>query len=277
MTPFLRTSLCFRLASALALMLCVSVLWAADYTKPSKGGAYNPSNETIEMFAAMTKGDIAVKLIPRDSKLCHILIENKTDKPLNVKLPSSFGAVPVLAQRDEFGGGERGGRGGGGGGGQSMGGGMGGMGGMGMGGMGMFNVAAEKVGKFDVTTVCLEHGKAEPTAKMPYEIRPIEDVTTKPGVRELCESLGTGQIDQRAAQAAAWHLNNDMTWEQLATKAIRHINGVTEPYFTREQLRSAMRAATIAVRIAQERKKQEGTAESPGDAVNNVQSPSSGS
>ena len=64
---------------------------------------------------------------------------------------------------------------------QGMGGGMGGMGGggmmggmggggMGMGG-GMFNVAPEKVGKFKVPTVCLEHGKHDPTPRVTYEIR----------------------------------------------------------------------------------------------------------
>ena len=52
-----------------------------------------------------------------------------------------------------------------------MGGGMGGMGGM---GGGMFNVPPEQTGKIKVPTVCLEHGKAEPHAKIPYEIKPID-------------------------------------------------------------------------------------------------------
>ena len=53
----------------------------------------------------MEKGQIAVKLIPKDSTQCRVLIENKTDKPLTVKLPETFAGVPVLAQRAGGGGG----------------------------------------------------------------------------------------------------------------------------------------------------------------------------
>ena len=59
---------------------------------------YNPDAQTVEMFAAMEKGVIAVKLIPKDSTQSKIVIENKTDKPLSVKLPDAFAGVPVLAQ-----------------------------------------------------------------------------------------------------------------------------------------------------------------------------------
>ena len=68
---------------------------------------------------------------------------------------------------------------------------------------------------------------------MQYEIKPIESLTTKTGVRELCAMLATGQISQRAAQAAAWNLNNNMSWEQLISKQYRFANGTTKPYFTR--------------------------------------------
>ena len=63
-----------------------------------KSDQYDPNAQTVEMFAAIEKGDIAVKLIPKDSTQCQVLIENKTDKPLNVKLPEAFAGVPVLAQ-----------------------------------------------------------------------------------------------------------------------------------------------------------------------------------
>ena len=88
--------------------------------------------------------------------------------------------------------------------------------------------AEKRSGKLKVPTVCLDHGKREPRPAVPYQIKPLESYTTKPGVRELCQMLGNGQIDRRAAQAAAWHLNNDMTWQQLAAKRIRHANG-TKP------------------------------------------------
>ena len=143
-----------------------------------------------------------------------MLIKNNTKKPLNVKLPDAFAGVPVLKQLGIGGGG-----GGGGGGNQSMGGGMGGgmmggggMGGGGMGG-GMFNVAPEQVGQFKVATVCLEHGKKVPRPKIPYEIAPLDRVTTEPGVKELLMAFGSGRINQRVTQAAAWHLANGLSRE----------------------------------------------------------------
>ncbi len=258
--------------AALVLLLIASVALAAEKSKRLvKIGEYDPDAAVVEMFAAIENGQIAVKLIPRDASECRVLIENKSDKPLNVKLPKAFAGVPVLGQLGgDLGGGgrDRGGRRGGygGGGNQGFGGGMGGMGGMG-GGMGMFSVPPEKVGKLKVPTVCLEHGKDDPRPAIPYEIKPIESFTTKPGVRELCEMLGSGRIDQHSAQAAAWHLNNDMSWRELAAKRIRHANGMTEPYFSPLQIRAGMQIASAAVRTAKlrEREKSADQPASPGE------------
>jgi hypothetical protein len=253
--------------SMVALLVLATMSWAAeDRSRAAKFGDYNPADQTVEMFAAMEKGDISVKLIPKDSTQCRVLIENKTDKPLNVKLPDAFAGVPALAQNL---GGNRGGGGGGnhssnrsGNSGnsqnQSTGGGMGGMGGGGMGG-GMFNVPPEKVGQLKVTTVCLEHGKREPNEKVPYEIKPLESFTAKGGVRELCESLGKDQLSQRAAQAAAWHLNNGMSWQELAAKQIHRAGGARYPYFTAEEIQAGMKIAAVAVQAAELREKDKPT------------------
>jgi len=155
---------------------------------------------------------------------------------------------------------------GGGGGNQGFGGGMGGggMGGMGMGGMGMggmgggfMNVAPEKVEHLNVPVVCLEHGKHDPKPTVKYEIRPIEEFTDKAGVREVCSLLGAGTLPQRVAQVAAWHLNNDMSWEQLATKQLRFANGTRRPYFSPNELKAAMQLVTVATNLAEQRKSAE--------------------
>jgi hypothetical protein len=249
-----------RLAVAAALVLLPTLLLAADRrARAPKPGEYNPQNTTVEMFSAIEKGDIEVTLIPKDSTQARIMIANKTNKPLNVQLPAAFAGVPMLGQV----GGAPPAAGGGGAANvnQQMGGGMGmGMGGMGggMGGMGggMFNIPAEKVGQLKAPCVCLEHGKREPKPQIKYEIRPIESITDKPAVQELCRMLGTGQVDQRAAQAAAWHLNNNMTWQQLAAKRIEHADGSKEPYFTAAQIQWGMRLAVTAGKQAEERAKQ---------------------
>ena len=137
-------------------------------------------------------------------------------------------------------------------GGGGMGGGGGGMGGGG--GGGFFNVAPEAV-ELKAATVCLEHGKAEPRAAIPYEIRPLESVTSNPLVQEVCRLLGQGAVNQRVAQVAAWHLNNNMSWEQLANKQLRYANGQTSPYFRRRKSRRPCSWSRWPRHLAQERAK----------------------
>jgi hypothetical protein len=135
-----------------------------------------------------------------------------------------------------------------------MGGGMGGMmGGGGMGGMGMgggfFNVAPDKVGKIKVATVCLEHGKLDPNPRVAYEIRPIESFTQDQRVAEICKMLGRGEVSQNAAQAAAWHFTDGLSWEQLAAKdRVRLSNGYTEKFFSPQELAVAMRVTLEAAK-----------------------------
>ena len=129
-----------------------------------------------------------------------------------------------------------------------MGGGMGG-------GGGLFNVAPEKAGKLKVINVCLEHGKKDPSPRVAYEIKPIESFNKDPKVIEFVKMLARGDLDQHTAQAAAWHLANGLTWEELANKVgVKHLNGSTEPYFTEEQLLVAHKIAGEAVRRAEENK-----------------------
>jgi len=209
------------------------------------------------MFEAIKDERIDVKLIPKDSKRSNVLIENKTAKPLSVRLPDAFAGVPVLAQVGGLGGGavgaggrRGGGLGGGLGGGQALG---GGFGGGGFGGGGFLDVPPEQVRKLTVETVCLEHGKPEPRPAMQYEIEPITEYTDQEEVCELCRMLGSRMVDQRSAQAAAWHLSSDMTWQQLVAKQLRFANGTTRPYFNPVEIRRAMQAVAVAERLAQRR------------------------
>jgi hypothetical protein len=257
MRPVYRTWMLPWLGLAIAVGLWPMLLSAAD--RGAKSAAASQAAETVDMFAAIEKGQIDVKLIPKDSKQSRVIIQNKTDKPLSVKLPATFAGVPVLAQGFGAGGmgGDGGGRGGGGGN-QAVGGGMGG-GGMGGGGMGggggFFNVEPEKVGQFKAPTVCLEHGKAEPRPAVAYEIKPLDKVSDKPEVQELCRMLGEGTVPQRAAQLAAWHFANDMSWEQLAAEKYHFANGGTAPAYSPQELQAAMQIAGVASKAAKEREK----------------------
>ena len=260
-----------------SLVISTLLILAAPPTHDSSGATPRKSTRasrsdaksdhvTVELFQAMERGDIEVKLIPKDSKQSTVLIKNKLDKPLHIKLPAAFVGVPVLAQVGGFGdgggrGGGRDGGGGGGGGNQMMGGGMmGGMGGMGMGGMGMgmggmMNVGPAAVRKFKVATVCLEHGKLDPNPRIPYALKPIESYINDQAVIELCKMLGQGKIDQHAAQAVAWHLANGLSWQQLARKVkVRHLNGSTVLYFNARDLRRAYNIGQIAAHRASDQR-----------------------
>lgn len=252
-------------------------------------GEFNPAHEQLDLFAGMEDGRLQVKMICKDSTEVSVLITNKTGKPLNVKLPYTFAGTPVppvkkgkaaaegkvgvldgsrtvpanieLPESWEgvAGLGQQPGAGLGGGGGnqqQAVGGGGGGFGGGGQGGGagggGFFNVPPEKVVQLKAPLVCLEHGKKEPNSATTYILKKVEEVASKPGVRELLELLGSGRLEQAAAQAAAWHLNNGMSWDELAAKAIERADGTREPYFNRAVLATAQLAAEASLRKAQD-------------------------
>ncbi|MGE0606473.1 MAG: hypothetical protein AB7O62_05040 [Pirellulales bacterium] len=255
----------FKLAAVCLAVTSLAAMGAKRSGPRLKLGEFNPDHETIEFFEAMDSGEIEVKFIPRDSTEANVIIRNKTDKPFNVKLPGAFAGVPVLAQfggGGGMGGGGMGGGGMGGGGNQGGGGGMGGMGmgggGMGGGGMGggggggFFNVPAQKVGKFRVPFMCLEHGKKDPRPGVPYKIIPIEQFTTNTSVHQLCTMLGQGNLNQRAAQVAAWHLANDMSFEELAAKRIERLDGSSYTYFSRQEILAGVQIARVAIADAPE-------------------------
>jgi len=187
----------------------------------------------VDLFDAMAAGDIEVKLIVKNMQEAKIVARNMTKKPLTIKVPEAFAAVPVLAQQQGgggFGGGGQGGQGG-------------------QGGGGFFNVPPEKVAKHDVGFICLEHGKPDPRSTMQYELKPIESQTTNPKVIELLKQIARGRYGQQAGQAAAWHLENGLSWQTLASKQRRHAHGVSEPYFAPQVVRQAMKIVEDITRI----------------------------
>jgi len=217
----------------------------------------------VDLFQAMDDGQADVTFIAKSDRAARVLIKNNTDKPLHLKLPEAFAGVPVLAQ---FGGGGMGGggRGGGGfggggtgGGQQSVGGGLGGGGGFGGGGQGgggggFFSIPPEQTAKINVAVVCLDHGLRNPSSANKYKMVPAEAHLDRPAVIELLKAFGRGQLQHGAAQAAAWHLNNDMSWNQLAAK----LQGTRRsprrpPYFSRAEIQAGIAYASESLRLAE--------------------------
>ena len=61
--------------------------------------------QNVELFEGMAAGELEVTVIAKDAKEGMLLVKSKLDKPLTVKLPEAFAAVPVLAQGGRRGGG----------------------------------------------------------------------------------------------------------------------------------------------------------------------------
>jgi hypothetical protein len=257
---------CFCALAALSFSLS-----AAAAPSAGKPTGKQPA-EVVELFAGMESGAIEVKVFPKDATKGTVTIKNNTDKPLTIKVPAALAGVPVLGQGALGGcGGGLGGCGGGGGGGnQGFGGGMmGGMGGMGgmMGGMGggMFNIAPERVAKVKLVTVCLDHGKDDPNPHVEYTLVPIESYAKDPAVTEVIKLMLSGKLDQHSAQAAAWNLQNGLSWQELAKKVgAKHLNGSVEPYFTAVQLQRALVATQLAQKQAKQQSERQTKEASPG-------------
>ena len=91
--------------SSLGAALALGLVAAAAGPAPA---AENTPAATVGLFKAQRAGQIEVKLIPKDAAEGTVVIINKTQQPLTIKLPAAFAGVPVLGQRGARGGGVNG-------------------------------------------------------------------------------------------------------------------------------------------------------------------------
>ena len=185
------------------------------------------------MFAAMGRGDLAARLLPEKDQQARLELENRTERPLTVQVPASFGARFILA---------------------GVGLGPPGVGPQGYGaaprgGGGFFCVPPEKVGFLRARTACLDESKPEPGPGMVYEVCRLEELTAQPAVQRLCGMLGDRHTDPQAVQAAIWHLHCGLSWQQLAAR-LRTLGGAcgTQRFFTPKQIAEGKRFAEVAMR-----------------------------
>lgn len=256
-----------RLAIVVATLVVIGASSPTHAREPVARSLASKSVDAQDVLEAEEAGLVDVRYIPNDSRSAQIIVTNRSRKPLTLRLPTAFAGVPVLAQMGMGGGGGGAGFGAGGigGGAQTTGGGgfgqqgmngMGGMGGGGAGGMGggAFSIPPQKTRVLRVATVCLEHGKPEPSPRYPYRLEEITAFSSDPKLAFVLESLSRGEVPQKIAQAAAWHLSNGLSWEKLAAEKIDHAGGVPdEAYFTAAELIAAHRVVEAASRVAASR------------------------
>ncbi|MGM0490611.1 MAG: hypothetical protein ACQESR_28120 [Planctomycetota bacterium] len=204
----------------------------------------NPSDQSVktapaavEFFAAMQRGMIDVRVVAHNYSSLAIKVRNATRKPLRVELPATFAAVParrvqarqalrmrgmqaslsdgyVQQQANS----------------QGLGGSLGGP---------WWNravarndqgqnvkkdtprdsqgltLAAGRFAQARIPCFCLEYGNPDPNSGIRYVIRPLEELNEHAGVAKLLAEFGQQEMNQYAAQLAAWHMANDVPWKAL--------------------------------------------------------------
>ena len=104
----------WALVGALAVSLVAPGI-SADSKKETKrkivsAQKVDESLDHIDVFEGIESGLLDVKMIPKDAMGGNMLIENKSDKPLNVDFPAAFIGKQVLKQGLAGGGGGAGGQ-----------------------------------------------------------------------------------------------------------------------------------------------------------------------
>ncbi|WP_339747274.1 hypothetical protein [uncultured Rubinisphaera sp.] len=237
--------------------------------RPIRKLTYDPKAEKVELFEGIENEVVEYTMIMKDSKEGTLFLENKTDEVISVEMPKAIVGIQVLAQFDDGLGGGTGGAGGAGGGQQPVGGGAGGGGGIGgfdsgAGGGGFFSIPANKMIAVPLNTVCLEHGKKEPTPVAEFKLVKPEEYTENVALQELLVMIASGKVNKDVAQAAAWHLNNDMSWAELASKTENNY-GAAGPrrVFSNAHLYAAQNLVALAVGKAREEQTDEPATTTP--------------
>jgi hypothetical protein len=234
------------------VLCCLSLVAATQLVgagkAPIKNLTFDPTAEKAEMFTAVESGILSVRVVAHNPEGGKMYFKNLSGKPLTVILPEAVTIVHVLKQ---FGGGGMGGFGGGG---------MGGGGFGGGGGAGFFSIPPDRVAQVPYHSVCLNHGKQDPSPAMTYVAVPIEKYTDNKILQETIRMIGTGRLDYSVAQAAAWHITDNMSWEELGNLRANEIEGIesyADPVFSTDQLQSAQQLVVEAAKRIDERAKNE--------------------
>ncbi len=117
----------------------------------------------------------------------------------------------------------------------------------------MFSIPAEHTAKIPFHSVCLEHGKTDPDVTTNYKLVPVSQYTDNEQLAALLTLVAKSAVDPQVAQAAAWHLSNKMSWQELAAKQSTEIGSTDLPYFTQQTLFQAQQLVIDVRGLAQER------------------------
>lgn len=105
---------------------------------------------------------------------------------------------------------------------------------------GFATIPPGKTVQFSLKSVCLNYGRPEPMSKMTYRLIPVEAYSKDPVLAELLESYSP-RVDQDAMQAAAWHVANEMNWNQISHLPLRSLAATSAKLFQPNDVQAAQK------------------------------------
>lgn len=224
----------------------------ADEDGPIRKLEYDPKADAVELLSQEAREKLRVQVIPQNETRSRVVIENLTEDPLTVRLPKAVAAVHAVSKpdanpqprvrtgdlepEDDPATGN----------GQAVVGTFGPMDGP----ANAFPHETEEGHAFTIPgkrkvmialhSACAEHGKRPPISRMTYELKTLDKQVENKTLQRIIQGYDPLSTDPRAFQAIVWHLENGLSWEDLAQKTIKTA-GQVEPYFTRSQLIEAQK------------------------------------
>lgn len=198
------------------LFCLVAVVVAASPPRQSSAG----EGEGVCLYDAMEADQVSVRFIAVNGSKSNVVITNLTDERLDIRLPDAVVAVPAAKANSETSNPKRGRRGLSTVESQSVGGAflVKGRGSRSAadGSSSLLALAPKKSRRITATTVGLEFGKAVPNARVDYVLVRPESKVDDARLMELFRQLGSNQVHPFIGQAVAWHLTDDMSWNDLS-------------------------------------------------------------
>lgn len=239
-----------------------------------------PDAERMGLFDALAAGLIDARMMPRDATGGSLFLENLSDRPLTIELPEAVVGVQVLPQFGNLFQQAGNGQGNAGNGGQGAGAnqpvGAGFQGNFGNGAtpnlignapfnqaprQNFFSIPPERIARVPYHSVCLEHGAVDPKRGNVYRLVQVNEFSADPRLPHLLKQVGAQAESTAALQAAAWHIVNGMSWEQLQAKPFHRAAAPDTPYFESRDLQTARRLVEQVEQLAAQEPREPATDE----------------
>lgn len=260
-----------------AFVALLAVALTAGNTGPIRQLSLDPEARVVDLFEGEKDRQLGLRMVAQNPKSGLVFVTNRSPESLTVAVPKAVIGVHILPQfgqgqglgnQNGFGQGNGFGNqqaGGGGGLGQNTGGTLGPMGnnqgfpgqqnganGLNPAGNGFFSIPPGKTVQLQLRSVCLSYGRPDPTPAMKYKLVRVEDQVSDPVLQELLAGINE-RSDRDAVQAAAWHLANGLSWEQIAKISNQRLAGVFTPMFSAGEVRNANLLVETARKLVESR------------------------